>query len=86
VPAAEFTLWVETRLDGRTLEGRAVAKLERAAYLVGREDIGLTLRDGKTVLKQLQERIVQMFMEGLSVTERGRAGTAIGERWHPGLR
>jgi len=29
----EFIVWVETRLDGRTLEVREVAKLERAAYL-----------------------------------------------------
>jgi len=66
----EFIVWVETRLDGRTLEIREVAKLERAAYLAGPEELGLTLKDGKTVLKQVQESIVQMQIQVLSVTER----------------
>ena len=66
----EFIVWVETRLDGRTLEVREVAKLERAAYLAGPEELGLTLNDGKTVLKQVQESIVQMQIQVLSVAER----------------
>ena len=77
----EFIVCVETRLDGRTLEVREVAKLERAAYLAGPEELGLTLKDGKTVLKQVQERIVQMQIQVLSVTERPcmhGSGTEVG--------
>jgi hypothetical protein len=57
--AIEFIVSVETRLDGRTLEVREVAKIERTASGIDPEELGLTLRDGKTVLKQVQERMVR---------------------------
>ena len=55
----EFIVWVETRLAGKTLELQQVARLERPSGGVQPEEIGLSLLDGKTVLKQVQERIVQ---------------------------
>ena len=55
----EFIVWVETRLAGKTLELQQVASLERPSSGIQPEEIGLNLQDGKTVLKQVQERIVQ---------------------------
>jgi hypothetical protein len=55
----EFIVWVETRLAGKTLELQQVASLERPSSGIQPEEIGLTLQDGKTALKQVQERIVQ---------------------------
>ena len=62
----EFVVWVETRLAGRRLEIREVAKVERKAAYIGPEELGLTLADGKTVIRQVQERIVQMQIEAIS--------------------
>jgi hypothetical protein len=55
----EFVIWVETRLAGRTLELRQVASVERSASGIEPEELGLTLQDGKTVLEQVQAKIVQ---------------------------
>jgi len=59
----EFIVWVETPLGGKRLEIQEVSKVERAATEIGPEELGLTLADGKTVLKQVQERIVQNLFE-----------------------
>ena len=40
--------------------------MEREATGIGPEELGLTLADGKTVLKQVQERIVQIQIEAIS--------------------
>jgi hypothetical protein len=55
----EFVIWVETRLAGRMLELQQVASVERSASGIEPEELGLTLQDGKTVLKQVQAKIVQ---------------------------
>jgi hypothetical protein len=55
----EFIIWVEARLRGRTLGIRAVAKVERESYRIEPEELGLTLQDGKTVLRQVQDCMVQ---------------------------
>jgi hypothetical protein len=55
----EFVIWFETRLAGRMLELRQVASVERSASGIEPEELGLTLQDGKTVLKQVQAKIVQ---------------------------
>jgi hypothetical protein len=62
----EFIVWVEPRLAGKTLEIHEVAKVDRVATGIGPEELGLTLADGKTVLKQVQERIVQNQIEAIS--------------------
>jgi hypothetical protein len=40
--------------------------VEREATGIGPEELGLTLADGKTVLKQVQARIVQIQIEAIS--------------------
>jgi hypothetical protein len=62
----EFIVWVETRLAGKRLEIQEVAKVEREETGIGPEELGLTLADGKTVLKQVQARIVQIQIETIS--------------------
>lgn len=55
----EFIVWVETRLAGNTLAVRQVTKFDRRACDPVPEDIGLTLQEGKEILKQVQRNIVQ---------------------------
>jgi len=55
----EFIVWVETRLAGKTLAIEEVAKFERCASGIVPEEIGLTLQEGKDVLKQVQRNIAQ---------------------------
>jgi hypothetical protein len=62
----EFIVWVETRLAGKRLEIHEVAKMGRVATGTGPEELGLTLADGKTVLKQVQQRIVQNQIQVIS--------------------
>jgi hypothetical protein len=53
----EFRIWVETRLAGRILERELVAQVERPT--IKPEEIGLSLEEGKTVLRQVQARMIQ---------------------------
>ena len=53
------TIWIETRLAGKTLEPCPAASLERSASGIEPKDLGLTLQDGKTVLKQVQGKMVR---------------------------
>jgi hypothetical protein len=53
----EFRIWVETRLAGRIIERQLVAQVERPT--IAPEEIGLSLEEGKTVLHQVQARIIQ---------------------------
>ena len=55
----EFIVWVEIRLAGKTLAVQEVAKFDRCATGIAPEEIGLTLQEGKDVLKQVQRNIVQ---------------------------
>jgi hypothetical protein len=55
----EFVIWVETRLAGKTLQVCRVASVERSASGIEPEELGLTLQDGKTVLKQVQAKMVK---------------------------
>jgi len=55
----EFIVWVETRLAGKTLAVQEVAKGDRCASGIAPEEIGLTLQEGKDLLKQVQRNIVQ---------------------------
>jgi hypothetical protein len=50
----EFRIWVETRLAGRVVERELVAQLERPPAGIGPEEIGLSLEEGKTVLRKVQ--------------------------------
>jgi hypothetical protein len=55
----EFIVRVETRLAGKTLAVEEVEKFDCCASGVASEEIGLTLPQGKDVLKQVQRNIVQ---------------------------
>ena len=59
----EFVIWVETRIAGRTADIRQVATVERPAGIKAEEEIGLSLADGKVVIRQIQRRIVEMQFE-----------------------
>lgn len=66
----EFVVWVETRLAGRTLEVRRVASVSRQAAGIGAEDVGLTLAEGKDVIRAVQERVVNVQTELLEAAAR----------------
>jgi hypothetical protein len=55
----EFIVRVETRLAGKTLAVDEVAKFDRCASGIAPEEIGLSLQEGKDVLKQIQWYVVQ---------------------------
>ena len=55
----EFVVWVETRLAGKTLSVKETAKFERCASGCVPEEIGLSLGEGKEVLRQVQREIVR---------------------------
>ena len=48
----EFRIWVETRLDDRILERELVSRVERPACGIEPEEIGLSLEEGKAVLRK----------------------------------
>ena len=52
----ELVIWVETRIAGRTVDRQEVAKIERPASLRAIEEIGLTLPDGKAVIRKYNVR------------------------------
>ncbi len=56
----EFIIWVETRVAGRTADIQQVASVERPAGIKAAEEIGLSLADGKVVIRDIQRRIVEM--------------------------
>jgi hypothetical protein len=63
----EFRIWVETRLDDRILERELVSRVERPACGIGPEEIGLSLEEGKAVLRKVQSRIVQAQVDVLTM-------------------
>src|SRR5450631_1875306 len=67
----EFRIWIETRLDDRILERELVSRVERPACGVVPEEIGLTLDEGKAVLRKVQSRIVQTQVDVLGAAHRG---------------
>jgi hypothetical protein len=66
----EFRIWVEARLAGRVLERQLVAQVEREASGIGPEEIGLTLEEGKTVLRQVQVGVIHRQVEVLQAAHR----------------
>ena len=59
----EFRVWVETRLGDRILERELVAQVQRTAAGIGPEEVGLSLEEGKTVLRQVQAHMIQRQVE-----------------------
>jgi hypothetical protein len=52
------------------LERQLVAQVEREASGIGPEEIGLTLEEGKTVLRQVQARMIQTQVEAVEAAHR----------------
>jgi hypothetical protein len=59
----EFVIWVETRIAGRAADIQQVAMVDRPAGIKAAEEIGLSLADGKTIIGQVQRRVVEMQFE-----------------------
>jgi hypothetical protein len=55
----EYLIWVETRLGGCILERHQVATVERTTSEIAPEAFGLSLEEGKSLVQQVQARIVQ---------------------------
>jgi len=65
----EFIISVETRLAGKTLAVEEVARIDRCADGIPAEDIGLTLHEGKEVVRQVQRKIVQTQIQVLALAK-----------------
>ena len=59
----EFIIRVEARLAGKIVETRDIAKITRVAAGLGAEELGLTLEDGKDILRHVQDRLVKLQVE-----------------------
>ena len=59
----EFVIWVETRIAGRSADIQQVAMVDRPAGIKAAEEIGLSLADGKTIMEEVQRRVVEMQFE-----------------------
>jgi hypothetical protein len=55
----EYLIWVETRFGGCILERHQVATVERTTSEIAPEAFGLSLEEGKSLVQQVQARIVQ---------------------------
>jgi hypothetical protein len=69
-PAMEFCIWIETRLAGCILERHNVATVERTTSEIAPEEFGLSLEEGKSLIRQVQARIVQTQIDVLGASER----------------
>ena len=76
----EFRILVETRLDDRILERELVSRVERPACGIGPEEIGLTLEEGKAVLRKVQAQIVQTQVDVLGGAHKGCLGCGRNQR------
>ena len=64
----EFIVWVETRLAGKTLAVREVAKFDRCAG-IAYEEIGLTPQCSSTqIVKDIRRRQIRMVFGKIMVT------------------
>ena len=66
----EFRIWVETRLGGHVLERHHVATAERTIYGTAPEEFGLSLEEGKSLVQQVQARIVQTQVDVVAASEK----------------
>jgi hypothetical protein len=67
----EFIIWVESRIDGKTLDITEVAKIARTAPVVTAEELGLTLSDGRVVVRQVQACMVRTQVAVVTAAARG---------------
>jgi hypothetical protein len=66
----DFCIWVETHLAGSILERHNIATVERRTSEVASEEFGLSLEEGKSLIRQVQARIVQTQTDVVGASER----------------
>jgi len=75
----EFLVRIEARLAGRVVKSCDVAMIARPGVVMGGEELGLSLEDGKEIVRELQSRMIAVQVEMLE------AATSLcvhcGRRW-----
>jgi hypothetical protein len=61
----EFIVRVEARLTGRVVKTPGVTTIARPGVVIGTEELGLSLEDGKEIVRELQSRIIAVQVEML---------------------
>jgi hypothetical protein len=61
----EFIVRVEARLAGRVVKVCDVATIARPGVIRGEEELGLSLEDGKAIVRELQSRMMAVQIEML---------------------
>jgi len=59
----EFIVRVEARLAGRVVKSCDVATIARPGVVIGGEELGLSLEDGKEIVRELQSRMIAVQVE-----------------------
>ena len=66
--AMEFIVRIEARLAGRVVKTCDVATIARPGVLIGGEELGLSLEDGKEIVRELQSRMIAVQVEMLEAS------------------
>jgi hypothetical protein len=61
----EFVVRIEARLAGRVVETCDVATIPRPGVVTGGEESGLSLEDGKEIVREIQSRMIAVQVEML---------------------
>ena len=61
----EFLVRIEARLAGRVVKTCDVAMIARPGVVMGGEELGLSLEDGKEIVRELQSRMIAVQVEML---------------------
>jgi hypothetical protein len=61
----EFVVRIEARLAGRLVKTCDAATIARPGVVMGGEELGLSLEDGKEIVRELQSRMIAVQVEML---------------------
>jgi hypothetical protein len=61
----EFVVRIEARLAGRVVKTCDVATIARPGVVTGEEELGLSLEDGKEIVREIQSRMIAVQVEML---------------------
>jgi hypothetical protein len=61
----EFVVRIEARLAGRVVKTCDVATIPRPGVVTGGEELGLSLEDGKEIVREMQSRMIAVQVEML---------------------
>jgi hypothetical protein len=78
----EFIVRVEARLAGRVVKVCDVVTIARPGVVRGEEELGLSLEDGKEIVRELQSRVIAAAAKPGT---NGRCGTCGGRTPLPNL-